>query len=62
MNKRSGRLSTKTETREKVAVYLDNDSLAALRDISERTVGKPPVAGLIREAVRNFIEEYKKKT
>jgi len=40
----------------------DDDSLAALRDISERTVGNPRLVGLIREAVRNSIEEYKKKT
>ena len=47
-------LATKTEDREKIAIWLDNDQLKALREI-QQTDGVPVVVS-IRKAIDAYLE------
>jgi hypothetical protein len=46
-------LTTKTAEREKVAVYLENEQIAALRKIQETE--DIPIAAQIRRAVKEYL-------
>jgi hypothetical protein len=52
---------TKTDDREKVAVYLDNDQIGIMREIAETE--KIPIAAQIRMGVDEFLKlkGWKKK-
>ena len=50
----------KTAEREKIAVYLDNHQLAALRAIQQNDM--VPVAASIRRAIDEYLERRKKKS
>jgi hypothetical protein len=46
--------ATKTLDREKIAVYLENDQITALRKINE--IEDIPIAAQIRRAVKEYLE------
>ena len=50
----------KTAEREKIAIYLDNHQLAALREIQRTELA--PVAASIRRAIDEYLERRKKKS
>ena len=53
------KVKTKTEFKEKVALWLDNDALAALR-LYEEQVGVP-VSESVRRAVVAYVAELRRK-
>lgn len=61
MSKKSSKLkplATKTEDREKIAIWLDNDQLKALREIQQ--VDGVPVVVSIRKAINAYLEKKSK--
>jgi hypothetical protein len=50
----------KTTEREKIAIWLDNDQLTALRAIQQNDM--VPVAASIRRAIDEYLERRKKKS
>lgn len=54
---KKGEVSTQTETREKIAVWLDHDAIKQLRDY-QSAVGVP-VSVSIRKAIDDYLSQLK---